>query len=157
LRFPTFEPGSVLDLETSSLPAFIPPTDDCDAELITDGMLIPLQSDGIRGTIWRGMRGWGGLRLAWLPAVFRLIRLFAIDLCEAANERQNRRTARAEASPERAHTLAHQIKNPAQSLTNILYLASKGGPLLRHCENRIEANRRSLRTGVEASGTNGEQ
>jgi hypothetical protein len=64
LRFPTFEPGSVLDLEASSLSAVIPPTDDRDAELITDGMLIPLQSDGIRGTIWSGMRVWGGLRLA---------------------------------------------------------------------------------------------
>jgi hypothetical protein len=133
LRFPTFEPGSVLDLEASSLSAVIPPADDRDDDQITDGMLLPLQSDGIRGTIWSAAYG-AGAAFDWHD--YRLFcglsDFFAIDLREPANKRQNRRTARAEASPERAHTLAHQINNPAQSLTNTLYLASQGGSMLRH-------------------------
>jgi hypothetical protein len=99
------------------------------AEPITDGILIPWEADGIRGTIWA---------VSHISAAafdlqdYRLLRSLAdyvgIILRQRASDERARLAAQAEASAARAHTMAHQINNPLQSLTNTLYLARKGGP-----------------------------
>jgi hypothetical protein len=83
------------------------------ADPITDGMLIPWQSDGIRGTIWAVAHG---STAAFDLDNYQLLRswsdFIAIFLRHQANNPQARHTARAEASAERAHTMAHQIQQP---------------------------------------------
>ena len=99
------------------------------AEPISDGMLIPWEANGIRGTIWavahRSER-------AFEPQDYELLRsladFVAIILRQQAIEEEAKAAAKAEASAARAHKMAHQINNPLQSLTNTMFLARQGGP-----------------------------
>ncbi|QNI32424.1 GAF domain-containing protein [Alloacidobacterium dinghuense] len=98
------------------------------AEPITDGILIPWTADDIRGTIWAVAHHTGE---AFDIEDYRLLNSLA-DFASMAirHERREellRRRERDEASAARAHELAHQINNPLQSLTNVLFLASQGG------------------------------
>ncbi len=52
----------------------------------------------------------------------------AIIIRQNRSEEKAHRAAKAEASADRAHEMAHQINNPLQSLTNTLFLVSQGGP-----------------------------
>ena len=102
------------------------------ADPINDGMLIPRQSDGIRSTTWAVAQGsTATFNLDDYQLLFSWSDFIAIFLRHQANDRQTRLKARAEASAERAHTMAHQINNPLQSPTNTLYLACQGAPMLR--------------------------
>jgi hypothetical protein len=99
------------------------------AKPITDGMLIPWETEQIRGTIWAVSHGSEeaferqdyDLLKSLSDYVAVIIRLQKLD-------EKARQSAKKEASVERAHEMAHQINNPLQSLTNIMYLASQGGP-----------------------------
>jgi hypothetical protein len=99
------------------------------AEPITDGMLIPWEAEQIRGTIWAVAHH---SPEAFDIQDYRLLRsladFVAISLRQQSVDEKARLAAKAEASLERAHKMAHQINNPLQSLTNTLYLASQGGP-----------------------------
>jgi hypothetical protein len=91
-------------------------------------MLIRLLSDGIRGTIWTVTHdSMADYELNDCQLLSSLSDFFALFLRNQANERQAGFTARAEASPERARAMAHQINN-SQRLTNTLKLGCQGGP-----------------------------
>jgi hypothetical protein len=99
------------------------------AEPITDGMLIPWEADGIRGTIWAVSHTSDE---AFERPDYELLRslsdFVAIIMRQQKQDERARQAAEAQASANRAHQMAHQINNPLQSLTNTMFLASKGGP-----------------------------
>ncbi|MFC5864828.1 GAF domain-containing protein [Acidicapsa dinghuensis] len=99
------------------------------ADPILDGMLIPWETDEIRGTIWAVAHY---SDRAFEPQDYKLLRsladFVAIILRQQAAEEKAKLTAQAEASAARAHKMAHQINNPLQCLTNTIFLASQGGP-----------------------------
>ena len=91
-------------------------------------MLIRLLSDGIRGTIWTVTHeSMADYELPDCQLLSSLSDFFALLLRIKANERQAGFTARAEALPERARAMAHQINN-SQRLTNTLEPGCQGGP-----------------------------
>jgi signal transduction histidine kinase len=99
------------------------------ASPITDGILIPWEADQIRGTIWAVSHT---SEEAFERPDYELLKSLsdyvAIIIRQQKLDEKARQAAKAEASVERAHKMAHQINNPLQSLTNILFLASQGGP-----------------------------
>ncbi len=99
------------------------------ARPITDGMLIPWEADRIRGTIWAVSHT---SEEAFERADYELLKSLsdyvAIIIRQQKADENARQAAKAEASVARAHKMAHQINNPLQSLTNVLFLANQGGP-----------------------------
>jgi hypothetical protein len=99
------------------------------AKPITDGILIPWDTEQIRGTIWAVSHSSEevfdkqdyDLLKSLSDYVAVIIRLQKLD-------EKARQSAKKEASADRAHKMAHQINNPLQSLTNTMFLASQGGP-----------------------------
>lgn len=97
------------------------------APLVTDGILLPWQVDGQRGTIFIMAHG----RMEAFDAEdCRMMQLLAdFAALGVRQQRQQRRTldeAKVTAAAEMANELAHQINNPLQSLTNVLFLAAQG-------------------------------
>jgi len=98
------------------------------AEPITDGMLIPWETEGIRGTIWAVAHRSGEVfELQDYRLLQSLADFIAIIMRQRKSDALARAAARAEASAERAHSMAHEINNPLQKLTNIIFLAHQGG------------------------------
>ena len=99
------------------------------ADPISDGMLIPWEAGGIRGTIWAVVHN---SERAFEPQDYELLRsladFVAITLRQQAADALASLADRAEASAARAHKMAHEINNPLQSLTNTMFLARQGGP-----------------------------
>jgi GAF domain len=97
------------------------------AEPITDGMLIPWQSEDVRGTVWAVSHCSDE---AFDLEDYRLLRSVAdfalIAIRHQHNERALRRLESQKAADTMANRLAHRINNPLQCLTNSLYLASQG-------------------------------
>lgn len=99
------------------------------AEPITDGMLIPWEADEIRGTIWAvSHTSEEAFELQDYELLKSLSDYVAVIIRQQKLDEKARLVAKAEASMERAHEMAHQINNPLQSLTNTLFLASQDGP-----------------------------
>lgn len=98
------------------------------AEPITDGMLIPWQSEDVRGTVWAVSHRSSE---AFDLEDYRLLRSVAdfalIAVRHQYNERVLRRFESQKAAATMANRLAHEINNPLQCLTNSLYLASQDG------------------------------
>lgn len=97
------------------------------ADLVTDGMLIPWQVEDMRGTIWVIAHGEPE---AFDPRDYETVQALA-DFAAIAvrHQRQQERImshASAAAAAAMANRLAHQINNPLQSLSNILFLATTG-------------------------------
>jgi hypothetical protein len=99
------------------------------AKPITDGMLIPWEADEIRGTIWAVSHT---SEEAFERPDYELLKSLsdyvAIIIRQQKLDEKARQAAKAQASADRAHKMAHQINNPLQSLTNTMFLASQGGP-----------------------------
>jgi hypothetical protein len=99
------------------------------ADPIVDGMLIPWETDSIRGTVWAvshtSEEAFERLDYELLKSLSDYV---AIIIRQQKLDEKARQVAKAEASADRAHKIAHQINNPLQSLTNTLFLASQGGP-----------------------------
>jgi GAF domain-containing protein len=99
------------------------------AKPITDGILIPWETEQIRGTIWAVSHS---SNEAFDRQDYELLKSLsdyvAVIIRQQDLDEKARHLVRAEASADRAHSLAHQINNPLQSLTNTMYLASQGGP-----------------------------
>jgi hypothetical protein len=99
------------------------------AEPITDGMLIPWEADEIRGTIWAVSHTCNeAFELTDYELLKSLADYVAVIIRQQKLDEKARQAAKAEASAERAHAIAHQINNPLQSLTNTMYLVSQKGP-----------------------------
>lgn len=97
------------------------------APLVTDGILLPWQVDGTRGTIF--------IMAHTRPEAFdrddcRVMQTMAEFASMAIRHQRQQRImvdqASAAAVAALANNLAHQINNPLQSLTNTLYIASEG-------------------------------
>lgn len=99
------------------------------ADPITDGILIPWETERFRGTIWAvshtSAEAFDRHDYELLKSLSDYV---AVILRQQDLVDKNRRAAREQASAERAHKMAHQINNPLQSLTNTMFLASQEGP-----------------------------
>lgn len=97
------------------------------AEEITDGMLIPWITDGLRGTIWAvAHHSPTAFDLEDYQLLRSLADFAAIVLRHLQQEELLREKARQAASAARANELAHRINNPLQGLVNTIYLARNG-------------------------------
>lgn len=97
------------------------------APLITDGILLPWEAEGTRGTIFimaHGRRE--AFDLQDVSLVQLLADFAAMGIRQAAHQKAVRAQENFAAAAAMAHQLAHEINNPLQSLTNILYLAAEG-------------------------------
>jgi len=94
---------------------------------VTDGLLLPWQVEETRGTVWIVAHGrteafdGNDLRMMQSLATFA-----AMAVRQQRQQEKLLEQARATAAAAMANDLAHQINNPLQGLTNILYLASEG-------------------------------
>jgi hypothetical protein len=97
------------------------------APLVTDGILLPWQVDGTRGTIFVMAHGrseafgTGDCEMMELLADFA-----AMGIRQQRQQKLLVTQASAAASASMANQLAHRINNPLQSLTNVLYMAAEG-------------------------------
>jgi signal transduction histidine kinase len=95
-----------------------------EAPLVTDGLLLPWEAEGTRGTIFVMAHGrveafdQDDCRMMQTLANFAATAVRQLRLRDLALDR-----ARATAAAAIANDLAHQINNPLQSLTNLVYLA----------------------------------
>ena len=97
------------------------------ADLVTDGMLIPWQVEDMRGTLWVVAHG---ETEAFDKHDYRTVQGMA-DFAAIAVRHQHQQKksigqANAAAVAAMANELAHQINNPLQGITNILFLATTG-------------------------------
>jgi transcriptional regulator with GAF, ATPase, and Fis domain len=97
------------------------------APLVTDGILLPWQSDETRGTIFIMAHGRSE---AFDLDDCRLMQVLADFAAMAVRQQKQQKLlleqASAAAASSMANVLAHKINNPLQSLTNIMYLAAEG-------------------------------
>lgn len=100
-----------------------------EAAPVTDGLLLPWEVDEVRGTIWIMAHG---RKKAFDPNDLRMMQVLA-DFAALATRHQRQQFSLIEQARERAasamaNDLAHQINNPLQSLTNLVYLAAEAEP-----------------------------
>jgi signal transduction histidine kinase len=111
------------------------------APLVTDGILLPWQIDDTRGTIFIMAHG---RNEAFDRNDLKTMQLLAEFAAMAVRHRKQQQSllekTSAAAAAAMANQLAHEINNPLQSLTNLLYMAVEG---LELSEAR-EVNRQAL-------------
>jgi signal transduction histidine kinase len=97
-----------------------------EAAPVTDGILLPWEVEGIRGTIFVIAHGRAE---AFDAEDLRLMQVLAEFAAMGVRNHQQQRKllaqARSAAAAAMANDLAHQINNPLQSLANLLYLATQ--------------------------------
>jgi signal transduction histidine kinase len=99
-----------------------------EAPVVTDGILLPWEVEGTRGTIWIMAHGrveafdGDDVRMMEMLANFA-----AMGVRQQRQQKLLLEQASASAAAAMANDLAHKINNPLQSLTNIVYLAAAGG------------------------------
>jgi signal transduction histidine kinase len=96
---------------------------------VTDGILIPWEAEGTRGTIWviaHDARG------AFDREDYRLMQNLSDFAAIAVRHQQQQEKllvqAKTAATDKLANRLAHQINNPLQALVQTLFLLEQGGP-----------------------------
>jgi hypothetical protein len=96
-----------------------------EAPLVTDGILLPWQADGTRGTIFIMAHG---RTEAFDQDDGRMMQLLASFAAMGVRQRRQQKAliaqSSAAAAAAMANELAHEINNPLQALTNLVYLAS---------------------------------
>jgi two-component sensor histidine kinase len=97
------------------------------AATVTDGILLPWQVDGQRGTVWIMAHG---REMAFDSEDLKLMLVLAEFAAMGVRQWRQQKLlvdeASAAAAAAMADDLAHKINNPLQSLTNLLYLAAEG-------------------------------
>ena len=97
------------------------------APLVTDGILLPWEADGTRGTIFIMAHG---RTEAFDEEDCRTMQILANFASMAVKQQKQQKLivaqASAAAAAAMANDLAHKINNPLQCLTNVLFLASEG-------------------------------
>jgi signal transduction histidine kinase len=97
-----------------------------EAPLVTDGILLPWQAEGTRGTIFVMAHGRdeafdsGDTRMMQMLADFA-----AMGFRQQRQQKRLIEQERAAAAASMANELAHKINNPLQSITNVIYLAAR--------------------------------
>jgi RNA polymerase sigma factor (sigma-70 family) len=98
-----------------------------EAPLVTDGILLPWQVEETRGTIFVMAHG---RTAAFDKDDGQMMRVLADFAAMAVRHQRQQQAllkqAKAAAAAAMAHSLAHQINNPLQSLINVAYLAAEG-------------------------------
>lgn len=98
-----------------------------EAPTVTDGLLLPWEAEETRGTIWIMAHG---RTEAFDGDDCRMMQMLAeFSAMAVRHERQQSALmsqASATAAAGMANELAHEINNPLQSLTNLVYLAAEG-------------------------------
>jgi hypothetical protein len=98
-----------------------------EAPTVTDGILLPWEVEGTRGTIWIMAHGRAeafdgdDVRMMQVLADFS-----AMGVRQQRQQKMLMEQAKAKAAAAMANDLAHEINNPLQSLTNLVYLVSAG-------------------------------
>jgi nitrogen-specific signal transduction histidine kinase len=104
-----------------------------EAPTVTDGILLPWQVEETQGTIWIMAHGRDE---AFDREDLRMMQLLADFAAMGVRQKHQRellmRQTKATAAAAMANELAHEINNPLQSLTNVVYIAS-------HSENGSDA------------------
>ena len=115
------------------------------APLVTDGILLPWNTEDTRGTIFVMAHG---RKHAFDQSDARLMTMLA-DFA-AMGYRQQKLHARliaqerAASAAQMAHRLAHEINNPLQSMTNAAYLVAEGNP-----ETDVQALGRDMSNDIQ--------
>jgi hypothetical protein len=98
-----------------------------EAPIVSDGMLLPWEAEETRGTIWIMAHG---RTEAFDREDLRMMETLADFAAMAVRHQRQQQAlmkqATAAAAAAMANELAHQINNPLQSLTNLVYLAAEG-------------------------------
>lgn len=118
-----------------------------EAPLVTDGILLPWQGGGTRGTIFVMAHG----RTAAFDQNDAELMIMLADFA-AMGYRQQKQQARliaqerTAAAAQMAHRLAHEINNPLQSMTNLAYLVeeSNGDENLQRLGHALSSDIRRL-------------
>jgi K+-sensing histidine kinase KdpD len=112
-----------------------------EAPIVTDGILLPWETDTVRGTIFVMAHGRTEAFDNDDVALMRILADFAaMAVRHQTQQRALLEQASATAAAAMANDLAHQINNPLQSVTNLLYMAQVGA---------MEADTRSLAQELE--------
>ncbi len=97
------------------------------APVVSDGILLPWTADGVRGTIWIMAHDRAEAFDAEDAGMMQTLAHFA---AMAVNHQRHQRLIlqqnRDASAASMANELAHQINNPLQGLTNLMFLASQG-------------------------------
>jgi hypothetical protein len=97
-----------------------------EAAIVTDGILLPWRTEEVRGTIWIMAHS---RHEAFDAEDSRLMQVLANFAAIGVRQQRQRKLlmeqAGAAAAGAMANELAHQINNPLQSLTNLVYLAAE--------------------------------
>ena len=114
-----------------------------EAPIVTDGVLLPWQVDGTRGTIFIMAHGRDEAFDAEDTRMMQMLADFAA--MGFRQQRQQQRLIEQErlaAAAAMANNLAHKINNPLQSITNVLYLAasSRTNPEVKALATDLEEN-----------------
>jgi hypothetical protein len=97
------------------------------APLVTDGILLPWEAEGARGTIFVMAHGREEAFDYEDCRTMEILANFAAMAVKQTNQRRREsQEMSAAAAAAMANDLAHQINNPLQSLTNQLFMASEG-------------------------------
>ena len=103
-----------------------------EAPLVTDGLLLPWQVDGTRGTIFiMAHEREQAFDLDDVRMMQMLADFAAMGFRHQRQQKKLIEQERASAAAAMANQLAHQINNPLQSLTNVVYLAAQGAGRFR--------------------------
>jgi hypothetical protein len=98
-----------------------------EAPLVTDGILLPWQVDGTRGTIFVMAHGRSkAFDLSDCETMELLADFAAMATRHLRQQKLLLEQASTAASASMANKLAHRINNPLQSLTNVLFMAAEG-------------------------------
>lgn len=115
---------------------------------ITDGMLLPWGTDGVRGTIWVLAHTRTEAFDAFDHQIMETLADFAMIAVRAGVQQQAlANSAKASEAVATAHELAHRINNPLQSMSNCLYLAAR--TTSSEYVHQATADLRALSTAVQ--------
>lgn len=112
-----------------------------EAPVVTDGVLLPWEVDGTRGTIFIMAHGRDEAFDTEDSRVMQMLADFAAMGFRQQRQRQRLiEQERLAAAAAMANDLAHKINNPLQSITNVLYLAasSETNPALKALATDLE-------------------
>ncbi|MDW5265587.1 MULTISPECIES: GAF domain-containing protein [Acidobacteriaceae] len=98
-----------------------------DAPTVTDGLLLPWETEETRGTIWIMAHGRTEAFDGDDSRMMQVLANFAaMGVRQQRQQKKLMEQASATAAAAMANDLAHKINNPLQSMTNIVYLAAEG-------------------------------